>query len=557
MGTAPTAASDSVGYIVKRMAKASRLYQDVSSSKRSRIFKLLCAYGDLLVVLVVLGAAITVSCRSMPLPNVGFAQDLGVFLDAGWRFYQGQRCHADYTSGLGSVFAMLAGLPFKLLGPEYASLKMLPSAISAIVTIWAYSLIRGAVGKSETALASLAVGLYAGGIFHPGFEPEALTFAAFYNRVGFGLLSIVFLASLLRLPAESVLKNRWMEASVGAALILSLFLKVNYFVIGLVPVALSVLVRPRRIEYVVRVVVFAACTFIVLLPSIGFRVDKMMSDLWIATQIRGSVAGNLTFFPWRNFSQNLDYFCILVMQTACLVPTRQLKLSYHAIASVAILWLPTILGYGITLMQTHGAGRCFPTIVVGMVLSGAMLQASLAAGAGDVATRLRIFRIGTLLASALIVVPHLYAYVVLSKMRPTDFNGWFDGIPLRELRVGSANTWGEHFPAVTNEGMALVQSYCGSTDSLQYIDMANLFNFGLGIRSPKGSLLWWDDRATYSKTSFPSFESFKDTDFILISTTVPLCPQPSWGDIYGEWLLENYYEIGRSDNFVLFRRRAF
>ena len=58
-----------------------------------------------------------VSLASLPLPSIVCAQDVGVLLDAGWRYYQGQRCHADYISPLGPLFALLPGIFFKLSGP--------------------------------------------------------------------------------------------------------------------------------------------------------------------------------------------------------------------------------------------------------------------------------------------------------------------------------------------------------------------------------------------------------------------------------------------------------
>jgi hypothetical protein len=69
-------------------------------------------------------------------------------------------------------------------------------------------------------------------------------------------------------------------------------------------------------------------------------------------------------------------------------------------------------------------------------------------------------------------------------------------------------------------------------------------------------MLWWDNGSTYSTKSFPSQQSFDDTDYVLIPTTRAIQPLDTWFAIYGEFLQANYEEAARSANFLLLRKKS-
>jgi hypothetical protein len=495
-----------------------------------------------------------VSIRSMPLPSVACAQDVGLFLDAGWRFYQDLKCHSDYHSPLGPLFGMLPGIFFKLFGPDYLSLKLLPFSVSLIFTVWVYLLTRESMVRAVSLLGSVAIGLFAGGLFHPGFDYHALTFATFYNRVSYGLLSIAAIAALLPRSDISSMKAAALDASLGASLSAMLFLKVNFFAAGMLFLVGSFLLfRRSQIEWL-WLCVSAASVCAAFTAAIGFRLDLMAADLALALASREGSTSSLFFFPARNFLANADYFAVVAALVLTTVLAAAQDWSQRGIAWRALfsILLATTVGFGLTLMQSHGDGRSFPTMVAGAMTACAWTSVE---SFHTINTRRMIAAAASLLA-IMVGWPHFAAYHFLYGLQNQQFAGEFSSKPLASWRVSAFNSWGEDFIPMVNEAAQLVRQHARPDASLQYIDMANVFCFALGMRSPKKSMLWWDDRSTYSRRAHPDKSVFEDTDFILLPVSRPIQPQPVWTEIYGPYVAENYVEAGRSSNFLLMGKKS-
>lgn len=510
-------------------------------------------HWDGLALALLFFVLLVMSLRSMPLPSVACAQDVGVLLDAGWRYFQGQQCHVDYHSPLGPLFAFLPGIFFKAFGPDYLSLKLLPFSVSLLFAAWVYLLTRDAVAKPVSLLGSIAIGLFAGGLFHPGFDYRALTFATFYNRVSYGFLSVAAVAALLPRSGAGKSKASILDASLGMSLLAMLFLKINFFAAGIVFLAGSLLLFRRSRQEWVWLCAGAGVVILVVGPMISFRFDLMARDLSLALASReGSTAG-LFFFPMRNLLANADYFAVVtLLAIVVLLATVQEPSSRRmGVSALFALLLPTCVGFGLTLMQSHGDGRCFPTMVAGAIAACAWV------GSEKLYTlnTQRISNVAVCLLAVMVAWPHAAAYHFLYGLQNEQFAGEFDSNPLKSWRVSPFNSWGENFVPMVNEAAALIREHASSGSSLQYIDMANFFSFALGMRSPKGSMLWWDDRSTYSRRSHPSETVFADTDFLLLPLTRPIQPQPVWTEIYGSYIADSFSEAGRSANFLLLGRK--
>ena len=474
-------------------------------------------------------------------------------LDAGWRYFQGQKCHADYMSPLGPLFAILPGLCFKILGPAYESLKVLPISVTVIVTLWMFALMRSAVPKIVAVLGSLAVGLFAGGLFHPGFEYRALTFAVFYNRVGYGLLCVAVVAALLPRTECGQRTRMFRDASLAITLGCLLFLKINFFAAGCLFALCSLFLYRRNSKEWASLTVAAIVVLLAFGFEIGFRFDLMAADLRLALFSREGSTANLFFYPIRNFVANADYFAVvgLMIAAVALAAVQDADGRRYAFISLGVLLVAVAIGFALTLMQSHGDGRCFPTVVSGAIALVAWTSLSKTCS-------ILVYRTlcaGAIAVATLVIWPHLAAYQFLKTLRAEQFSGVFDGAALQGWKVTPFNSWGEDFVPMVNEGMALIREHAGSNASVQYIDMANNFSFGLGMRSPKKSMLWWDDRSTYSLKSHPTTEVFEDTDYILLPIARPIQPQPVWSQIYGPYVMEQYEEAARSPNFLLLRRK--
>jgi hypothetical protein len=520
-----------------------------------------------------LASLFLVASISLPLPQIGFAQDLGVMLDAGWRYFQGMRTHADYHSPLGPLFAIIFGLPMKIGGPTYASYKLLPPVITSIFTIWTAVVSSTSLRPWTRACLAAGIGAASGGLFHLGFPIEALSFAVFYNRVGFGLLCIIGLSALL--PRGTRGLSAWVsparDASIATASVMLLFLKVNFFFAAL-PfwLASAFLHRRNRIDMIAFGTALAGtCAF--FLNEIGFRIDRMLFDLSMAADARRACLDSF-FFPVRNALANHDFGIILILATVALVPGFRTFGTPITSAGIGLgcIWGPALLGYALTLMQSHGDGRGVSLALVGIAAALAwVLPARSEDSAGNAdkagnsafATGLAgtIGKTCLLCAASLFLVPHAYSYYFLLQVSRSVGPRQFQAPGIKDLYVGSyANNLEPNAVGKMNDAHQLLSRHTTPGDSLQYMDMNNIYTFASHLRSPRQSMLFWDNRSSYTAARHPPEADFADSDFIMAPkqqlTQGPL--ETEWWSIYA-YAIENQYElVEETTYFKLWRRTA-
>lgn len=529
-------------------------------------------WGGGVLLFIWLLALFGIAARCLPLPQIGFAQDVGVMLDAGWRYYQGLRTHADYHSPLGPMFALIFGMPMKLGGPAYDSLTLLPPVVTTIFTIWTICVSRPAMPALVCAALAAAIGAAAGGIFHLGFPIEALSFAVFYNRIGFGLLCIIGLAALLpRGPGVSTSTAAARDASIAVSLAMLFFLKVNFF-FAAAPFCLCSIIlykrgRTERLAFAISSV--AVCWF--FLHEIGYRVDRMIFDLQMAANARRACLDSF-FFPIRNAWANYDFGMLLVLQTVATLPVvvTGRHVGLNPMAYLGALWGPAVLGYALTLMQSHGDGRGIPLVLVGMAVAMTWLPTrSTSCPSGDGRSvpapetaaegpAKRMAAACVFCAAALFVIPHAYSYSVWAAVSRNPGPRQFHAKAIRNLYIGSfGNNLGADAVGKMNDAHEVLARHTRPGDSMQYMDMNNIYTYAQQLRSPLRSMLFWDNRSSYTAACHPPFSDFDDTDFILVPkqplTLAPL--ETEWWKLYAE-AIESHYDLVDETSFFKLWKRA-
>ena len=500
-----------------------------------------------------------------PLPNVACPQDLGLMLDAGWRFYQGLRPHADYHTPLGPVFAMVFGVPMKVLGPSYSSLQFLPPTLSALSALWTWTLCRRSLPAWLVAITSMAMGAITGGLYHQGFPPQALTFATSYNRIAFGIIGIVALASMLPRKESDVLGNRVKDCSVAAGLVLLAFLKAN-FAVAAMPFAICCAISTRRSrkDWIVIMTVFFALTLL-FLYQIGFRIDRMLSDLLLTAKVRRDGV-DVLFFPLRNAVANYDFFIVLGLHSVLWLPRYDAEANSvrRSVAALCAIWGSAFVGLALTLVSSHGDGREISLVLAAAVASSAWLLSAPAADSGSQrqSTPFRLKRdyaaITTAIIALLFVVPHAQAYIFLRQVSEGLGAPQFPPGAIRTLYVGNwANVLGPDCVAKMNEAIRLLSDYCDPGDSLQYTGGTNIYNFALGLRSPKMSVIYWDNISTYNREHHPPPADLQDSDFIMVPKPGLTVNNTSddWISIYGYYVLTHYDKCEETAFFALYRHK--
>lgn len=516
-----------------------------------------------------------VAAKSLPLPNVACAQDLGVMVDAGYRFYQGLRPHADYHTPFGPVLGMLFGIPMIFGGPNYSSLRFLPATVTGISAAWTWFACGYSLGSASRAVVAIALGAIAGGIYHQGFPPEALTFATFYNRFGFGILGVVALCSLLPREKDRVVSNTFRDCSIIVGVLTLAFFKAVFAVAAVPLVMTSFIVHPRaKRDYVFCAALGIVC-LVCFLASIGFRVDRMWQDLLLSAGARGQNGGaGLFFFPLRNTLANIDFICLVIISGVLWLPAAVSKSSIWRSTTawgIYILLMPLLIGWGLTLIQSHGDGRGIALVLAGLAASYAWLRVkpgsvigcvkSPRSPTGDAFTdviRNRVAAACLWLAALLFIMPHTQSLLFLQRISTEITGRQFRAPAIRELFIGPfANELGPDCIAKMNDAIDLIGRHCEKSDTLQYMGGANIYSFACGLRSPRDSMLFWCSYSTYSAAHHPPTRDFDATEFILVpKATVSASQTPQdWKQAYSYYFATHYTVCEETQFFQLYKRK--
>jgi hypothetical protein len=172
-----------------------------------------------------------------------YTNDLMIFLEGGHRVLSGQIPNRDFHTPLGALTVLLPALGLLLGGVG----GMMPWATAAFTLIFLPFLLY--VCRSRLPLPyGLGFGIYVLlliiGPVNVGEQVDFTSFAMFYNRFGYAVLSLLF---LLVLPRKMGAGSQGLDIIVAAGLLLlTFYLKISYFLLALVFLAaLVVLTRMR------------------------------------------------------------------------------------------------------------------------------------------------------------------------------------------------------------------------------------------------------------------------------------------------------------------------
>ena len=117
-----------------------------------------------------------------------------------------------------------------------------------------------------------------------GFDPRFLSCAMIYNRQGYALLGLILVECAF---AEE--KNRfWGGVSSGTALALLIFLKLNFFGVGVLMLLITVPLTRVGLLRIWGVLAGAASTFLAFLLYPRFSIGAFVSDMSFNIRARGS-----------------------------------------------------------------------------------------------------------------------------------------------------------------------------------------------------------------------------------------------------------------------------
>lgn len=479
-----------------------------------------------------------------------YVNDLFIFLDGAHRIMAGQTPNRDFHSALGPLAFYLPAAGYWLSGSLGGAMPVgMALAILALAPAAAHivsSRLQSAIAVPFAAFLLLVAAVPA----NLGEGIGALSFAMFYNRLGWaalGLLLIMYLQPRQPRPRQTLL-----DALCAALLVIfMLYMKVSYGLVGLAFLVLVVLASGQR--------GWAAATLAIILAA-GLAIEAVwrssaahVSDLLLAGRVSGHFGGldQLATVLLRNLA---DYVLFTLFAGLALWRTQHLRdvlFFGFCAASGFLLIKQNFQSWGVV---TLGAGAA--------VAAEAILRADGAAVGG----RGRSLAAGVpLLLLALIFPPTVHNAATLGLH--AGLAGLKRGQPFPlpnfdRIRLVKLWTEGEYpvfirYLATLQDGAEALAGIDRKPARVLVLDFANPFSAGLGLDPPQGDSPWhhWD-RTLNDANFLPPEELFRDVQVVM---------EPKWAveawtadglrRVYSDYLARRYQQAHETADWKVYVAR--
>lgn len=522
------------------------------------------------ITLAVLGAlalylAIIATLSTGPI-NV-FHNDALMLLDDGWRVLNGQIPHRDFFSPLGPLeFWIVAGGMLLVRGGAQG-IAIGIATFGFAIGLWGWFLARRPLPALFGLLVTTWLVLTAASPTPLGFDPRFLSCAMIYNRQGYALLGLILVECAF---AED--KNRfWGGVSSGAALVLLIFLKLNFFGVGALMLLITVPLTRAGLTRIWSVLAGAGGAFLAFLLYPRFSIAAFASDMSFIIRARGSsltlagtikgiatcaqsgvvwmivamaVAAIVLMAPeqrWRRQNINLTLLTLLVLASGPLfLQTNSLENR----CQLASLWI-IILLERITAIHPLQSGR---NKVVTLALTAACLGGILSSVVPDVISALNLlpYRSAEMKAAgARIAAPGM------ENMRFYDSTSFYEG----SQQMGDGD--GAYFVDTVNDGLAELKKDSPQQETILALGFHNPFSYLLRRNLAKGGSSYLFMGNSITENHMPSDDRVFGNADLMVLPDIGGTHQTSdvyIQNYYRSYLLQHFHFAARSQFWQLYRR---
>jgi hypothetical protein len=462
-----------------------------------------------------------------------YMNDLFIFLEGVHRIDLGQVPNRDFHTALGPLVYYIPALGYWLSGTMGGAMPtgmaLLVMALAPITAHVLGSRMRPAIGIPLAAFLLLIVAVP----INTGESIGALSFAMFYNRIGWAALGILLVMHLR--PIES---RPWLlvldSASAAILILLMLYTKVSYAVVGIGFLALTLGDRKQRPW---------ATAALVLVPLGALAVELVwggtkshVADLRLAGMVSGSLGtiDNLVGIVLRHLA-DLALFTLVAAFVL-----------WRAWSVRDLLYFAYCAGAGWMLISQNFQQWGIITISVGAAVAAEILgrQHELAAEPSrSITTGAHLLLLAMLLPTLVHNTAALGLHGALAAMK------YGETVPLEKFdRIRLARLWFDGDPtfvrymASLKDGAAALAAMEGDVDRGLVLDFVNPFTAGLGLKPARGDSTWYHWGRTINEEHFPPAEQlFRDVRVVM---------EPKWAveewtargmrTVYADYLAEHY-----------------
>jgi hypothetical protein len=479
--------------------------------------------------------------------TMAFVNDLVIFLDGAHRIAFGQVPNLDFHTALGPLAFYLPAMAYLLSGDFGTAM---PDGMALVMLALLPPMCRilpSRLGMMPALLLGLFLILLLAAPINIGSRATELSFAMFYNRIGWVALGLLLVMHLE--PFEDSRSGRIMDATAAAFLVLAqIHLKISY---GLVAVVFLLFLATSRAQR--RWALHAIAIVVIATPVIELVWGGTLAYLQDLASAAG-VSGSHEPFSYvrsvlRNFADIVLFGIFVLLSFRWRRSLRDLAFYGFCLGAGLLVLQQNAHGWGIITLHC-GAAVAAETVRRGLARSGAMGPLIGGAGAG-----MPLFLLFYLLPPAVNNAAALVLHATLAVVEA----GTPIGLPLlKDIRFVETQKQGESFTGLyvksMAKGEAALRSLGTPPERIMVLDFANPFSAGLGVRPPRGDSAWLHWGRNVSEKSFiPADDLFADVDILMIPR-VAINSRPLQA-LYRDAIESRFEPAREADEWTILRKR--
>jgi hypothetical protein len=479
-----------------------------------------------------------------------YLNDLMIFLDGGYRMASGQVPHRDFHTPMGPLVSLLPAAGLLLTGSFGAAMPLgVALLILVLAPVMAHVLssrLRPAIALPTAVYLSLILAAPA----NLGEPPQILSFAMFYNRVGWAAFAVLLVMFLTPTGGRAAVGRDALSAAVLT--LIMLYTKATY---GVVALAFLVLMLHDRNQWRWAIAALALTVAATLaLEAVSGVPSAYVSDLARATHASGPVKeGSERLLT--SFAENLfDYALFAVVAALAAAMLRDWRmLAFLAFCGGAGLMIQN-QNFQVTGIVTLAAGAV--VVVEAMARQHRRAERPAAGPALAAASVLAALFLLPMIADRAVA---LGTHAALASTRPAHRFGLHELDRIVLAHTGTVYdvryTW--TYVATLDDGARALASLGPFPGGVVVLDFCNPFSAGLGLPAPRG-----DYTATQFGRTFDK-EHFVPPEIALREAGVVM--EPKWQldtpsveaflELYGTYLAENFELSRETEYWKIYLRR--
>ena len=516
--------------------------------------------GILLVFAVVLALLLALPGQSVA---TKYLNDLFVILDSAYRVAEGQVPNRDFHTVLGPLASYLPAVGYGVSGSLGAAI---PTGMALLIVVLALPIAAILTSRLRPVIA-LPFGAFLLLILAVpillGESITALTFAKFYNRIGWAALGALLVMVLP--PEHPHARQHWIDAlSAGFLTLVMLYTKLTY---GAVALAFLVFMlsdsRERR----------WAAGALGLTLAVGLAVEAFwrstlahLSDLRLAFDVGGRLRGTWGQITDHILGNMTEYVLLALVAGLALRRTRSIReaLFYGFCAVTGFLLInQNFQAWGIVTLHAAAA-----------VAAETILRAEDQSTLAPDERRWTVASGATLLYLALVLptIVHCAAALGLHTVAAGMRAGQAVALPrLEEVRLANLWTWNEYdegaaYLSTLKDGAEALSGLDPKPSAIFVLDRANPFSMALHAPPPRGDTPWLQWDRTLNGSSFVPAET------LLAGVEIVMEPKPAPGTdptspsaqgtaqplqtLYGPYIAAHFDLVRETEHWKLYRRPA-